>query len=225
IGRADHHREADAQRDLVGLVDGTRRAVNRLAQPEAPEKTLEAAAILGEVDRVGRGPEDRYPRPLQRRRKLQRGLPAELHDHAEQDPAALFDADDLDHILGGQRLEVEPVGSVVVRRHGFRVAVDHDRLDASLAQAVGGMDAAIIEFDTLSDAVRAAAENDYLSPLARISLAFRQIEPVPLIRGIQVWSKRGELGRASVDALIDRPQIVIPTARRYGFLVEPCELA
>ena len=77
--------------------------------------------------------------------------------------AALLDAHDLDHILGGQRLEIEPVGGVVIGRDGLRVAVDHDRLDAGLAQAVGGMDAAIVELDALADAVRAAAEDDHLA--------------------------------------------------------------
>ncbi len=48
-------------------------------------------------------------------------------------PAPLLDPDDLDHVLGGQRLEIEPVGGVVIGRDGLRVAIDHDRLDAGLA--------------------------------------------------------------------------------------------
>ena len=72
---------------------------------------------------------------FERRGELERRLPAELHDDAEQLAVALLDPHDLDHVLGGQRLEIEPVGGVVVGRDGLRVAVDHDRLDAGLAQA------------------------------------------------------------------------------------------
>ena len=91
-------------------------------------------------------------------------------------PLRLLDPHDLDHVLGGQRLEIEPVGGVVIGRDGLRVAVDHDRLDAGLAQAVGGMDAAVVELDPLADAVRAAAEDHDLVAAARIGLAFRRVD-------------------------------------------------
>ena len=103
---------------------------------------------------------------LQRAGELQRRLAAELHDDAEQRPASLLDADDLEHVLGGQRLEIEPVGGVVVGRDGLRVAVDHDRLVARLAQREAGVAAAIVELDALADAVRAAAEDDDLLRVA-----------------------------------------------------------
>ena len=60
VGRPDHHRIAD----LVG--DGARRArrggdaVLRLAQLEPVEQLLEAVAVFGEIDGVGRGAEDRH---------------------------------------------------------------------------------------------------------------------------------------------------------------------
>src|SRR3546814_2063881 len=53
-------------------------------------------------------------------------------------------SDLLDHVLGGQRLEIQPVRGVVVGRHGLRVAVDHDGLEAGLRERVGGMHAAIV---------------------------------------------------------------------------------
>src|SRR3546814_2288752 len=51
---------------------------------------------------------------------------------------------------------------VVIGRDGFRVAVDHDGLEPGFLQRIGRMDAAIVEFDALADAVRAAAEDDDL---------------------------------------------------------------
>ena len=121
---------------------------------------------------------------FQRLGEVERGLAAELDDNPEQRAAALLDPDDLDHVLGGQRLEIEPVRGVVIGRDGLRVAVDHDRFDAGFAQAVGGMDAAIIELDALADPVRPAAEDDDLAPVARIGLAFRRRHAVALVAGI-----------------------------------------
>jgi hypothetical protein len=56
-------------------------------------------------------------------------LPAELDDHAQELAPRHLDVADLQHVLDGQRLEVEPVGGVVVGGDRLRVAVDHDRLD------------------------------------------------------------------------------------------------
>ena len=58
-------------------------------------------------------------------------------------------------VLAGERLEVQAVGRVVVGRHGLRVAVDHHRLEAGVAQGEAGVDAAVVELDALADAVRA----------------------------------------------------------------------
>ena len=86
-------------------------------------------------------------------------------------PLRLLDLDQLEHVLGGQRLEVEAVGGVVVGRDGLRVAVDHDRLEADLAQREGGVAAAVVELDALADAVRPAAQDDGLLPVGRLGLA------------------------------------------------------
>ena len=80
------------------------------------------------IDRAGA--EDRHPRRLQLGRELQRRLPAKLDDHAEQLALRLLALDDFEHVLGGQRLEIEPVGRVGVGRDRLRVAIDHDGLEA-----------------------------------------------------------------------------------------------
>ena len=98
--------------------------------PSSLHQLGEALAVLGEVDAVGRGAEDRHARLLQLLGELQRRLPAELDDHAEQLALLLLAPEDLEHVLGGQRLEIEPVGGVVVGRDRLRVAIDHDRLEA-----------------------------------------------------------------------------------------------
>src|SRR6185436_12844766 len=66
----------------------------------------------------------------------------------------------LSGVFPRERLEIEPVGGVVVGRHCLRVAVDHDGLVAGLLEREGGVAAAVVELDALTDAVRSAAEND-----------------------------------------------------------------
>ena len=194
---------------------------------ELVDQLLEALAVLGEVDRVGRGAEDRDAGGLERLGQLERRLAAELHDQAQQLAGAALDLDQLDHVLGGQRLEVQAVGGVVVGRHGLRIAVDHDGLVAGLAQRVDGMDAAIVELDALADAVRPAAQDDDLLPVGRLRLALRRPMAVALVAGIEVGRARFELGGAGVDALEHRPHAERPAAlgdlgrRQVGELAQP----
>ena len=64
VGRADHDRIADPRRDRLGLLRRGGGAVVRLAQAEPAQQLLEALAVLGQVDRVGRGAEDRDLAPV-----------------------------------------------------------------------------------------------------------------------------------------------------------------
>ncbi len=172
--------------------------LGRLRDAEIPQQLREALAVLGQVDRVGRGAEDPDAGLLQRQRQLERRLPAELHDAGDVAAGLLLALDDRDHVLEGQRLEVQPVDGVVVGRHRLRVAVDHHRLEALLAQREGGVAAAVVELDALADAVRAAAEDHHLLARRRIRLALL------LVGAVHVRRERLELGRAGVDALVGR---------------------
>ena len=101
--------------------------------------------MSGDVPMIG------TPLLLEVARELERRLPAVLDD----DAVRLLDVDDLEHVLERQRLEVQAVGGVVVGRHGLRIAVDHDRLVAVLAQRHRRVHAAVVELDPLPDPVRA----------------------------------------------------------------------
>ena len=115
-----------------------------------------------EVPRIG------TPARCERHGELERRLAAELHDHA----VGLLRSHDVQHVLERQRLEVQLVRRVVVGRDRLRVAVDHDRLVARLAQGERGVHAAVVELDPLADAVGTAAEDhDLLALAARASLS------------------------------------------------------
>ncbi len=162
IGGADDHGKADLLGDALCFGARCCDAVLRLAQLELAHQPCKAVTVLGEVDGIGRGAKDRNAGLLQRIGELQRCLAAELHDDAVQRSLFLLGGDDFQHVLGGQRLEVEAVRGVIVGRDRFRIAVDHDRLVAGIMQCKAGMAAAVVELDALADAVRPATQDDDL---------------------------------------------------------------
>ena len=186
------------------LVPASRQAIGRLLQAQLVDQLGEAFAILGQVDAVGGCAEDRIAGRLDFLGQLERRLAAQLDDHALQLPLLRLTAEDFEHILAGQRLEVEPVRRVGVGRHRLRVAVDHDRLETRILQREGGVAAAIVELDPLPDPVRPAAEDDDLALVADLRLVLRLAEQRRLIGRVEIGRGRIELGRAAVDPLEHR---------------------
>ena len=163
VGGADDQRVADAAAATAKASSGERAMpFTGWRRPRRCRRRLEALAVLGEVDGVGRGAEDGDAGVVQRVGELEGRLAAELDDDAVERAVLLLDAEDLEDVLEGQRLEVEAVGGVVVGGDGLGVAVDHDRLVAGLGEREAGVAAAVVELDALADAVGAAAEDDDL---------------------------------------------------------------
>ena len=210
VARAHHQRIADLGRQPQRVLRIACRTVGRLLQAEVLQQFLEALAVLGGVDHVRRGADDRHAVGFQRTRQFQRRLAAVLDDHAPR----LLDIDHFQHVLERQRLEVQPVRRIVVGGHRFRVAVDHDGLEAGFAQAQRRMHAAVVEFDALADAVRTAAEHHHLAPRRRPGFALF------LVARVHVGSTGGELGRAGVDPLVDRADAQRPAMLAHHALID-----
>ena len=153
------------------LVERHRRTVLRRRQRRVREHLAERAALLRQVDRVRRRPDDRYAGVREPLRQSERGLPAELHDHPGDRAGLHLGVHDLEHVLAGERLEVQPVGGVVVGRDRLRVAVHHHRAVAGLAQRHRRVHAGVVELDPLPDPVRPRAEDQHGRGLARRDLA------------------------------------------------------
>ncbi len=75
------------------------------------------------------------------------------------------------------------------------------------------MHAAIVEFDTLADTVRAAAEHDDLVAHGRIRLALF------LVGRVQVGGGGSEFSRAGIDTLVDRAHVERAAQRAHRVLV------
>src|SRR6267142_828378 len=73
VGRPHQDRVADMGRDPRGFLEGARGGAGGLREPEPVEEIREAAAVLGAIDRVGRGAQDRHARALERHHQLERG--------------------------------------------------------------------------------------------------------------------------------------------------------
>src|SRR5205807_1578980 len=92
-----------------------------------------------------------------------------------------------------------------VGRDRLGIAVDHDGLEAVLAQLQRGVHAAVVELDPLPDAVGPAAEDHDLAGAARARLALL------LVSRVEIRGRGRELGRAGVDALVHRPDLQLVT--------------
>ena len=193
VAGAHQHRVADPPGHFAGFLHAGGRTVGGAGNAQVVEQFAEQLAVLGQIDVRRVGADDGHAQALQRQRQIQRRLPAELHD----DAVGLLGVVDVEDVLQGQRLEVQAVAGVVVGRDGLRVAVDHDRLDAHLLQRERRVAAAVVEFDSLADAVGAAAENHHLLAIHRVGFARR------FVVGVQIRCEALELRGAGIHAAED----------------------
>ena len=67
---------------------------------------------------------------MQPHRQIQRRLAAKLNDNA----GWLLDIDDVHYVFERERLEIQTIRGIVIRRDSFRITVDHDRFKARFVQ-------------------------------------------------------------------------------------------
>ncbi len=145
------------------------------------------------------GAEDADALAVERLRELDGRLPAEGHDDAD----GLLHVDDLQHVLGRERLEIQAVGSVVVRGDSLRVVVDDDDVIAHGLERPHAVDGRIVKLDALADADGPGAEHhdDGLAAAregARLAARVRA--------GVEIRRLRVKFGGAGVDHLVARAE-------------------
>ena len=216
VGRAHDHRVPDPCGDRPPLFQRPGLAVRRRGELQLRKDLRELPAVLGQVDRLRPGAEDREPLLLEDLRQPQRRLPAELHDH----PHRALRSTDRQHVLRGHRLEVEPAGRVVVGRDRLRVAVHHHRLEPSFLERECGVHARVVELDPLADPVRTRAQDHDPRSGRRPHLR------VVLIGGVVIRRPCGELPGARVDGLEhghDTERLAMPPNGGLGRRREPSD--
>src|SRR6266516_6242476 len=131
------------------------RAVRGLAQTKFIEHDGKELAVFRHLDALRLGAENGNAGRFQSIGEIERRLSAELHDYA----FGFFLIVNIEHVLKRKRLKIKFVAGIVIGRNRFRIGVNHDGFETELAQGEGGVDAAIIEFDALANAVGPATEN------------------------------------------------------------------
>ena len=222
VGRANQNRVADGGRDLPSLLEGGCGAIRWRCQLCLIEDLAEFAAVLGGVNGRRAGAHHRYAGGVEALCQAQRGLAAQLHQHAGNLAGGCLCVVDLHDVFEGQRLEVQAVSGVIVGRYRLWVAVDHHGLISLAGKLKGGVHAGVVEFDALANAVRARAQDDDLALRAfrrRVDLGFGI--GVQLIGAVVVWRLRLELAGARIDGLEDGANAHAPAQAAHAvFAVE-----
>src|SRR5690606_38791409 len=185
----------------AGFVHVSGDAVGRLPQAEPFDHGREFLTVFGGFNRVDAGADDRRPGVFERAGQVKRRLPAKLHD----DAVRLHTVANIEYVLDREGLEEQQVARVVVGADRLGIRVDHDRLDAQLAQRETRMATAVVEFDPLADPVGPAAEDHDTLAARRLLRNFILL----FIGGVVVRRVRFEFRRAGIDALVDRANAML----------------
>ncbi len=165
------------------------------------QQRVKTFPVLGHIDGVGGGSQNRYLILRQSLGQLDGGLPAERHHHADR----LFDVDDIHHVLGGQGLKVQPVCCVEVRGDRFRVVIDDDDLVSQLLQRKHAVNAGIVELDALADSNGTGAQHHYGLLFPVIPDKFQSLILTArffrVIGGVKIRGMGGKLASASIHHL------------------------
>ena len=196
------------------------RGTRRLGDTQAVAQCVPLFPIFGEVDRCRRRPCDEFG--WQRRSELQRGLTAERHDQLRCLARCFrFCRNHVEHVFGGEWFEVQTIGGVVIGRHRFWIAIQHHGFETRLTQRKAGVNAAVVEFDSLTDAIGATPQDD--DPILRGGSHFRLV----FVGGVEVRRLSGEFCTAGVHRFVGRQHTRLLARRSNGLFVripQPCQL-
>src|SRR5690554_4682264 len=194
VGRTNHQRIADFTGRQDTFFMAAHSGVLGLLQAQALDHLLETLTVFGTVNSIRAGADNGHTSSFQATGQFQRGLATVLHN----DALRFFDVDDFQHVFQGDRLEVQPVGGIVVGRHGLRVAVDHDGFVTVFTHGQGRVHTAVVEFDALADTVGAATDHHDLLAVRRLRLALF------LVSGVHVGGVGGKLSCTGIYPLVHR---------------------
>ena len=150
VRRAQQHGVAERLRGVQRLGQRLHAHALRARDVKLLEQGIKPLAVLGDVNALGRGAEDADAVAVERLRERDGGLAAE----GDYDADGLLHVDDLQHVLSRERLEIQPVGGVVVRGDGLGVVVDDDDVVAHGLERPHAVDGRIVKLDALPDADR-----------------------------------------------------------------------
>ena len=123
-------------------------------------------------------------------RQINGSLATKLNDNT----LWLFLVDNVQYVLGSQRLKVQSIRNIKICGYGFWVVVDNNSLNTHIPQCPYRMNRAIVKLYTLTDTDRTRTQNHYLTALAGgIHLIFLSMEG-----GVIIWRSRLKLSSTCI---------------------------
>ncbi|GKT45601.1 LOW QUALITY PROTEIN: uncharacterized protein ColSpa_05782 [Colletotrichum spaethianum] len=209
VRRSHQDRVGNSIAELLGLLKAGQLLPGRLVNTNGIQHTGELVTVLSVVNHLGGGTENLDAGAVQRQSDVVGGLST----HGTEDTGSVLQLVDVEDALQADNLKVELVGLVVISAHGLRVVVDHNGLEAILAEGANGADGAPVELDRGTDTVDTGAQDHDAVVLERhIALS-----------GVVVGVSR-ELGSDRVDLLDKRHDASLLSQGADGNLVGAPEL-
>ena len=174
-----------------------------LVDAQLVEHTRELVAVLGAVDRQGRGAQHGDILMIELHCQVVGDLTTHRHDHA----ARCLEVENVHYALERQLVEVQTVAHIVVGRNGLGVVVDHNRLVSQLASGLDCIHRAPVELNRRTDAVCTRAKNHN----RLLVLEERNIVILAVVGHIEIVGQFGVLRRNCVDALNGRQNVILLT--------------
>ena len=150
--------------------------------------------ILGHLDALGLGADDRDSTILKLCSEVEGSLSAELHYGG----ITLLPLVDVEHIFKGEGFEKEFVAGVVVGGNGLGIGIHHDCFPSLFLEGECSMDTAIVELDALSNTVGPTPQDHrfLFDPLAGLILV--------TVGGVEIGRGRFKFGGAGINQPISR---------------------
>jgi len=165
----------------------------RLVHPDPVEEGAELVAVLGPVDVLGRGAEDRDPGVVEAHRQPVRDLAA----HADHHPVGALLLHEVEDRFHADLVEDQLVADVVVGAHRLRVVVEHQGLEPELRRRLDRVHATPVELDRGSDPVDPGADHQDAAPAA--GGESHALVAARVVGGVEVVRLGRELGGQGVD--------------------------
>ncbi len=198
IGRAHEYRISELIRDFLCLLGSEDRRPGRTFDAAFLQYLVKNLAVLGCIDILRIGAEDRHTHLGEVRSQLDGCLSAELHNRVIR----MLDVHDVLHVLRSERLKIKLVRDVKIRGDRLGVIVDDDRLVSSLRECPRRVHGAVVEFDSLTDADGAGTENQNLLPVRDFFLCLVLDFILIAVNRVIIRSFGFELGGAGVNHLV-----------------------
>ena len=99
-------------------------------------------------------------------------LESRLPTNLENDPFRFFMLINIEHPLPEHRLKIELVCNVKISGNRFGITIYHNGLIAHLLRRSYGMNAGVIELDTLADTVWTASQDHHFLAIRDFTLVF-----------------------------------------------------